>query len=265
MAVVLSGDVHHYIPSSDRRHAVESESALAVEYARIAERHGLKVTLFFTGRALRDDIADAGPLLSMDTVEIGGHGWDAFRPRWLYRPLAKLSGSPHGYRSWQRRTIARTCAAIERVTGAPPKSWRNHAYVHDTHTAGLLAEAGIVAWSDHVDLARARPYIHESGLVVLPMNTIPDHESLYHGDRTPDAPRAAGSLLATEWCEHVLEGVEQTLAAGGTATILAHPLCMKVVDDWATFEALCAGLSRYPSMLATEAADLWKVDSTPGT
>jgi hypothetical protein len=261
MAVVLTGDVHHYIPSADRRHAVESESTLAVEYARMAGRHGLKVTLFFTGRALRDDIADAGPLLSMETVEIGGHGWDAFRPRWLYRPLARLSGSPHGYRSWQRRTIARTRAAIERVTGKGPTSWRNHAYVHDAHTAGLLAEAGIVAWSDHVDLGRARPYVHESGLVVLPMNTIPDHENLYHGDRTPESSGAAGSLHPTEWCARVLEGVERALADGGTATVLAHPLCMKVVDDWETFDALCSGLSKHRSMFATEAAERSRVDS----
>ena len=263
MAVVLTGDVHHYIPSSDRRHAAESESALAVEYARIAEQHGLKVTLFFTGRALRDDATDARPLLSMASVEIGGHGWDAFRPRWLYRPLARLSGSPHGFRFWQRRTIARTHAAIERATGAPPKSWRNHAYVHDADTAGLLAEAGIVAWSDHVDLDRARPYVHESGLVVLPMNTPPDHENLYHGDRTPESLGDTPSLHPSEWCARVLEDAERALGEGGIATVLAHPLCMKVVDDWRTFDALCSGLSRHRSMFATEAAEQSTVGSVP--
>lgn len=260
MAVVLTGDVHHYIPSSDRRHAIESESALAAEYARIAKRHGVKVTLFFTGRAIREDISDAGSLLSMETVEIGGHGWDAFRPRWLYRPLAKLSGSPHGYRFWQRRTIARTRTAIERVTGEPPTSWRNHAYVHDAHTPRLLAEAGIVAWSDHVDLARAGPYVHKSGLIVLPMNTIPDHENLYHGDRTPESLGDTASLQPAEWCARVLEGVEHAVAEGGMATVLAHPLCMKVVDDWKTFDALCAGLSKYRSLLATEAAEASKFE-----
>lgn len=265
MAVVLTGDVHQHIPSSDRRHAVESESTLAVEYARVAERHGLKVTLFFTGRALRDDVADADPLFSMETVEIGGHGWDAFRPRWLYRPLARLSGSPHGYRTWQRQTIARTCRAIERVTGTSPTSWRNHAYVHDMHTARLLVEAGIVAWSDHVDLDRARSYVHESGLVVLPMNTPPDHENLYHGDRTPESVGDTPSLHADEWCARVLEGVERALREGGTATVLAHPLCMKVVDDWTTFEALCSGLSRHRSMFATEAAQQSTMDSAAKT
>jgi hypothetical protein len=255
MPVVLTGDVHHYIPSSDRRHALQSESTLAVEYARIAERYGLKVTLFFTGRALRDDGADARPLLSMESVEIGGHGWNAFTPKWVYRPLGRLSGSPHGYPTWQRRSIARTCAAVKRFTAKPPRSWRNHAYAHDSSTPALLADAGIVAWSDEVDLARTRPYAHRTGLVVLPINTLPDHENLYHGDRTPETLGDTPSLYPAEWRQRVLEAVEATLAQGGVATVLAHPLCMKVVDGWETFEALCSGLAGRPSMFATEAAD----------
>jgi hypothetical protein len=260
MPVVLTGDVHHYIPSSDRSHAVESESTLAVEYARIAERHGLKVTLFFTGRALLDDAAGgAHSLFSMESVEIGGHGWDAFMPRWLYRPLGRLSGSPHGYSSWQRRSIARTCAAVERLAAKPARSWRNHAYLHDSSTPRLLADAGIVAWSDEVDLARTRPYVHEAGLVVLPINTLPDHENLYHGDRTPETLGDTPSLYPAEWTARVLEAVEAAVTDGGVATVLAHPLCMKVVDGWETFEALCSGLARHPSMFATEAADAVRV------
>jgi hypothetical protein len=255
MPVVLTGDVHQFIPSADRRHTAETESQLAVEYARIAERHGLKVTLFFTGRALRRDAADARPLASMGNVEIGGHGWDAFMPRWLYRPLGRLSGSPHGYAWWQRSTIKRTCDVAERFAGKPVRSCRNHAYAHDTNTAGLLAEAGILAWSDHVDLGRSHPYLHETGLVVLPMNTPPDHENMYHGDRTPVAVGDRAGLYPPEWQARVLESVEAAVADGGVATILAHPLCMKVADDWTTFEALCADLAGRPSAFAAEVAE----------
>lgn len=254
MPVVLTGDVHHHIPSADRRHASESECALAVEYARIALEHGLRVTLYLTGRAVQDDREDARWLLSMDSVELAGHGWDAFQPRWLYRPLARMSGSPHGFRRWQRRTIARTCEAIESFCGRPVRSWRNHAYLHDLHTPALLAQAGIVTWSDDVDPARTHPYVHESGLVVLPINTLPDHENLYHGDRTPESVRDGSSVAADEWLQRVLGDVEYVHSQGGTATIMAHPLCMKVVDDWGTFRSLCAGLARYPSLQATEAA-----------
>jgi hypothetical protein len=254
MPLVLTGDVHHRIPSSDRGHASESESELAVEMARIAGDHGLKVTLLFTGLALRDDAEDARPLLEIDTVEIGGHGWDAFHPRWLYRPLARASGSPQGFRRWQRRGIARTCAEVERFTGHAARTWRNHAYAHDDDTAQLLAEAGIVAWSDEVDPARAHPYVREEGLVVLPINTTPDHENVYHGDRTPESLGDAPSLTPTEWRARVVEEVERVHTEGGVATILAHPLCMKVADEWQTFQALCADLARYPSLFAAEAA-----------
>jgi hypothetical protein len=254
MPVVLTGDVHHHIPSADRRHARESESELAVEYARIAEGYGLNVTLFVTGLAVRKDSDAARPLASMDQVEIGGHGWDAFQPRWLYRPLARASGSPHGYRRWQQRKIVRTCEVLERFCGVPVRSWRDHAYVHDRNTAALLAEAGIVAWSDEVDRDRAHPYVHSSGVVVLPLNTLPDHENLYHGDRTLESVKDGSSVTAAEWLERVLGEVEHVESQGGIATILAHPLCMKVVDDWKTFRLLCEGLAGYPSLFATDAA-----------
>jgi hypothetical protein len=255
MPVVLTGDVHQFIPSSDRRHASETESELAVEYARIAEVHGLKVTLFFTGRALREDAAHARPLLSMENVEIGGHGWDAFRPSWLYGPLRRVSGSSHGSAWWQRATIKRTCAVMKSFAGSPPRSWRNHAYVHDGNTARLLAEAGIVAWSDEVDLGRERPYVHDTGLAVLPINTLPDHENLYHGDRTPEALGDTPSLYPADWRARVVEAVDATLEHGGLATILAHPLCMKVADGWETFETLCAELAGRPTLFAAEAAN----------
>lgn len=255
MAVVLTGDVHHWIPSADRRHTSQTEAALSVEYAKIAARYGLKVTLFCTGRALRDDAADALPLLSMESVEIGGHGWDAFTPGWLYGSLRRLSGSPHGPTSWQRRTIKRTCAELVRFSGKPTRSWRNHAYVHDANTPRLLADAGIEVWSDEVDPTRPGPYLHRSGLVVLPMNTLPDHENLYHGDRTRASLGDVPALDPRVWRERVLEGVRLIVSQGGVATILAHPMCMKVVDNWETFEALCAGLAGYRSLFAIEAAE----------
>jgi peptidoglycan/xylan/chitin deacetylase (PgdA/CDA1 family) len=255
MPVVLTGDVHQRIASSDRRHATESEARLSVEYARIAARQGVKVTLFVTGLALRESPDDARPLRSLETVEIGGHGWDAFKPGWLYRPLAKASGSPHGFRRWQRRGIRRTCAAVAKITGTAPRSWRNHAYLHDESTPGLLAEAGVVAWSDVVDPTRSRPYVHESGVVVLPLNTTPDHENLYHGDRTPTTVRGAPSLQPHEWVRRVLVETELIVNAGGTATILAHPLCMKVADNWESFDALCSGLAGHENLFATEAAE----------
>jgi hypothetical protein len=258
MSVVLTGDVHHSIPSSDRAHASESESELSVEYARIAARHGLRVTLFVTGRAVVQDRDDLQPLLAMDNVEIGGHGWDAFYPAKLYAALNRLSGSPHGPAFYQRRwTIRRTCTALTRWSGRPVRSWRNHAYEHDRNTGRLLAAEGVVAWSDEYDLERTAPYRHESGVVVLPMNTLPDHEHVFHGDLTPEelGPDSGRTVYPPEeWCDRVCEQTARVVEAGGTATILAHPLCMKVADDWASYDRLCAFIARFSSLTAERAA-----------
>lgn len=262
MTVILTGDVHHAIGSSDQRFVARSEAALAVDYARIAAHHGVKATLFFTGRAIVENGAEARALLTMSNVEIGGHGWDALRPQWWHRMLSWLTGSPHGPAWLQRRMIHRTCTAIRQYTGQPVRSWRNHAYRHDGHTPHLLAEAGITVWSDKVQPCWGRspiasPRRHPSGITILPINTLPDHEHLYHGARTPESVAVEGcspSYPSGAWCDQVCAQVETIVNAGGIATILAHPICMKVADDFATFERLCAFLSNYPSLFASEAA-----------
>jgi peptidoglycan/xylan/chitin deacetylase (PgdA/CDA1 family) len=255
-SVVLTGDVHQWIDSGDRRHAVESETALGLEYARIAERHGLKTTLFLTGRSIRDHPKESAELVRLENVEIGGHGWDSFRPTSWYRKIERLFGTPHGPGALQRALVSRTCRTLEATTGVRVTSWRNHAYRHDSRTPAALRRAGIRVWSDEVDLSRTAPYYHDSGLIVLPMNTTPDHESVYHGDQTPDSvPASRGVLLdADQWLDTVARQVDAAVAAGGVATILAHPLCMRVLDRWQTFERLCTHLERYPSAWAREAS-----------
>lgn len=256
MSVVLTGDVHQWIPSADRRFTDASEAALALDYARIAGEHGLKVTLFLTGRAILENRTEAQPLVELENVEIGGHGWDSFQPIWRYRPIHRVYGTLHGPAGMQERMVCRTCAVLERFAGKPVRSWRNHAYQRNRDTPGALRRAGLTAWSDEVDPLRTHPYRHESGIVILPINTTPDHENVYHGDQTvtsvPPAERPR-HLHPREWCELVCAQVDRIVGAGGVATILAHPLCMKVADDWRTFERLCAALSRYGTSFASEA------------
>ncbi len=257
--IVLTGDVHHAIGSADQRFVAVGEAALAVEYARIAAHYGLKVSLFLTGRAAVEEGENVEQLAAMDNVEIGGHGWDALRPRWWHGLLKRLVGSPHGPPLLQRRTIRRTCAILEALAGRPVRSWRDHAYRHDRHTPRLLAEAGIVTWSDAVCIGQPYPWRHPSGIVVLPINTLPDHEHLYHGARTPDRVDTAEqgpSYSPGQWLEQVRCQVERIVRVGGIATILAHPICMRVADAFATFEQLCAFLSKYPSLFAREVTPL---------
>jgi len=154
--------------------------------------------------------------------------------------------------------IHRTCAVIKQYTGQPVRSWRHHAYRHDQHTLRLLAKAGITVWSDEVQLDCYSPRRHPDGVVILPINTLPDHEHLYHGARTPELVAAEGrgpSYPPELWCDQVCTQVERIVNAGGVATLLAHPICMKVADNFATFEQLCAFLSRHTSLFASEVVE----------
>lgn len=255
MSIVLTGDVHQYFGGLDQEVVDTNEAALSVTYAQIAASYGLNVTLFFAARALIEDGEDAGPLLKMSNVEIGGHGWDSLQPRLWHGLLNRTLGSPHGPIWLQRRMIRRTCATISAFSGAPVRSWRNHAYRHDEHTPRLLHDAGIRVWSDRVEPERLGPYEHESGVVVLPINTMPDHENLYHGRRTQEFVARDGSgpsYSADVWLQTVCTQVETIVAAGGRATILAHPACMKIADDWQTFARLCAFLSEFESLTCAQ-------------
>ncbi len=81
---------------------------------------------------------------------------------------------------------------------------------------------------------------------------------MYHAERTPEHVAAEGygpSYPPATWCQKVCVQVEKIFSADGIATVLAHPICMKVADDFATFERLCAFLSNYPSWFASEAAE----------
>jgi hypothetical protein len=253
MPIILTGDVHQAIGSADQRCTRQSETALAVTYAQIAARYGLKVTLFFTGRALIENGTEARPLLSMGNVEIAGHGWNALQPWWWHGLLHRVLGSPHGPQWLQRRMIRRTCTTLSQYTGHPVRSWRNHAYRYDPLTPYVLAQAGIRAWSDEVDPQRYSPSIHPSGLLSLPINTLPDHETLAHGTRTPPSVACPSQGLfysPSQWYEAVSGQIETIMSRHGLATILAHPICMHIADDWDTFTRLCAFLARYPSQFA---------------
>jgi hypothetical protein len=80
---------------------------------------------------------------------------------------------------------------------------------------------------------------------------------MFHGDLTPEALGRDSRREVhppAQWYEDVCRRTTELAEAGGIVTILAHPLCMKVADDWETFERLCAFLSRFPSLFATDAA-----------
>ncbi|WP_447600838.1 polysaccharide deacetylase family protein [Nitrospira sp. Nam80] len=246
--ICLTGDVHHHsYRGVDTWYSPYSEARLALRYGEIAARHGVKVTLFITGKTCRQEPALVAELSRMPNCEVGGHTYCAFRSpmHWLWKRIGLGVTGPVFF---QARDIAKTVRAIERLTGKRIRVWRNHAYRHDQHTYTLLTKAGIEIVSDHVSATATAPERFSEMLLSLPINTAPDHEHLLHGKYLPGRTtpeRLSGRVSIHDWLEIVQDNVRAIDNLGGIATILAHPLCMDVADGMQAFEDLCRFLSRY--------------------
>ncbi len=265
--ICLTGDVHHPLGSLDQRVARLNEVACAVRYADLAARYGLKVTLFITGLAVIKHRAEFEELRRRENVTFGGHTYTAFQPPFLFRLLRLLGRTTYGPAWYQRWDITRTVRLIEEATNRPCITWRTHAFRSNHHTYTAARTAGIRVISDEV----TDPYVlfpyHRWGLLSLPINVIEDHTHLYHGLRTPEhvqrvrsrgRGRGVGvgpdlaSYTPAEWAQLVVQQVEQITAAGGLATLLIHPICMHVTDDFKIFERLCKALTCHPTLWAHE-------------
>ncbi len=248
MTVCLTGDVHHMsLETREQPYMSRSEAAAAVEYAEIAAEFDVPVTLFLTGKVVLEEPELVDRLIGMETVELGGHNYYAFETL-AHKAFRGLLGSWNGPRRFQAWEIDRTIAAFnERQVDI--SAWRDHAYRHDNNTVPLLAERGFTHFSDVV--GPGEQVRCESGLTVVPVNTPPDHEHVYHGFRTPkfvaedefSGPFGDESFTIEEWHEWVLKEIEVCHRKGQPATILAHPGCMDLSDELIIFKKLCSVLS----------------------
>ena len=257
MKICVTGDVHQQsYRGTDTPFSSHSEVVLALKYAHIARKYGLRITLFLTGRAALEEPERVRQLVAMPNCEIGGHTFAAFRDPWS-RIYKKVLGTPWGSIAHQSQDILRTIQGIQQVTGRRIATWRNHSYVNTPDTPGLLEQAGISWVSDEVNTAKLAPEQVKSCLYSLPINVLPDHEYLFHGKYMTGKAKASqlsGRLFIGEWRETVQEQIRAINASGGVATILAHPLCMEVADGMKEFEALCRYLQPFPSCWVSTSA-----------
>lgn len=244
MTVCVTGDVHHMsLGTREQSYLDGTEAEAAIEYARIAAEYEVPVTLFVTGKAAIEEPDRVQRLAAMDNVEIGGHNYWAFGTP-LHKAFKGLFGTWNGPRRFQSWEIRRTKQAFADL-GIEITCWRDHAYRHDSNTASLLSEHGMTHLSDAV--GPGERVHHEAGVTVVPINTPPDHEHLYHAFRTPEfvAKREFGGPFGPEsrdpegWLDWVLGAVDERRAVGQPATVLAHPACMALGDDLSAFDRLC--------------------------
>jgi hypothetical protein len=224
--------------------------ALTERYLRIAGAAGLRPTLFVTGVAVEQDAASISRFAGIADCELGGHGYRALTP-WLlhYGLIKRLTGSAWLGAGEQRRDIQKTVEAFKTRLGRAPTSWRTHSYAGNRDTPRLLKNSGLNALSDVRDPSALKPAADSSGILIVPINTLPDHESVRHPAQDASGP---GTMSADGWLNAVTEQVDSVVRQGGLAVLLVHPVCMRLLDDFATFERLCAALRQYPSHQVSE-------------
>lgn len=278
--VCITGDVHHRSLNTREAKYIEphSEIELAAGYLEIAAKYGLKVTLFVTGKTLQEEWEGVESLLGYEDMELGAHTYNAFKPLALHRASKLLQGSFWLSKSQQQRDVSRTVGVFNERVGRVT-AWRTHSYEYDADTVAILEAAGFTVWSDVMDAGRHYPYMVGSTILSLPINVREDHSGLYHGYMTPeyclresksmstrikswvrgggaDAAMPPRQLLAPDlW----LDGFKQDVtaaSASGVAVMNLHPVCMYLLDEFATFEKICQFLSAYKSMCASESWQL---------
>lgn len=186
---------------------------------------------------------------------------------------------------------------IEDKTGKKCLSWRGHAYKGGSVTEELLVKHGVKIISNEVG-AEAKVRKLKNGLISLPINTLPDHEHIYHGHKTRefverdlfirengpfsifslrpprsrrDWKRAFFELIKKiprldpgysreyfshqEWFDIIQDDIQKGLKQQGFKTILAHPLCMEIMDGMQSFESLCKFLNTFDSFFVSEISD----------
>ncbi len=272
--ICLTGDVHHAsLMINDQKHIREPESTeirIARLYVELLEKYDVKSTLYICGRAFTEEWADLEPVATHPLVEIGGHMFNARFPRECFDAYGEQTGLWNGPRWYQEWDIRSNVEAVKAATGHHLVSWRAHSYKVDCNTHELLAANGIRMVSNAISPGNLWPERIGHGLVSHPMNTIPDHDHLYHAHRTPAYVEEANrrgygadgfgtvSYTIEEWARLVLEQVERIEAEGGLATVLAHPLCMYLADKFRTLEALLAVFSRRRCLWAKEILDVYE-------
>lgn len=246
--ICLTGDIHHMgMKTRDQDYLSGTEAGAALRFMDIAERYGLKATLFATGKLFRDETDVMEELIGYGNLEIGGHNYYAFKPRLPFKISKRVAGLANGPYFYQSYEVSRTIRTITEATGKEVVSWRNHGYRNDCNTEDILAKQGIRFYSDEVALNRWNPYTR-NGLTIVPINILPDHDFISHGGLTAEPEL----ITADQWLEIVKGQIDTIAAANGIATILAHPACMEIVDDFITFRRLARHISQYKSLFMRE-------------
>jgi hypothetical protein len=130
-----------------------------------------------------------------------------------------------------------------------------------------LKACGITICSDGVNRTSNGPVWHPAGIFNFPLNVMPDHEHLYHAERTPEwvarwvrrynwsddyGPR---SYYVEAWTDLVLRELEEHEQAGVLSNMLIHPITLYLCDRLESFKRVLAFLADHQTVHMREVAE----------
>jgi hypothetical protein len=239
--IFLTGDVHHMGPrmgDQKRLTGGRTEVRIAEEYLALCNTYQVCPTLFFTGLAVKREADFIRTLLERYQFELGGHTYSANHHRWLLGLSRRAFGLANGPYWFQKEDVSATVRCIRTELGISIASWRNHAYRMDRNTYKIAAAFGITRVSNRVTGIDGTMQQVED-ILEVPINTLPDHESLGHDCHKRLFHSAKG------WVNEVLRQIDYQQERNLPSVILAHPLCMFVEDKFVAFERLCAAIGNH--------------------
>lgn len=263
--ICLTGDIHHMsLRTGNQKHCDKTEVAVAREYFDLLNDAEVKVTFFITGRAFAEEWDNLSLLCRHPLVEIGGHTYYAFKPQLWHRAWKKINNSYNGPEWYQRWDTQKTIRIIRKRCGRTIRCWRNHMYMHGPFTEQVLASCGISICSDGVAKDSNGPVYHPAGILNFPINVMPDHEHLYHAERTPEwvdwwikrynwsDDYGPQSYYIEEWTDRVLDEIRRHEKNGVMSNIIIHPITMYLCDKFRSFIRILDYISRCRTLHMSE-------------
>ncbi len=254
--ICLTGDLHHMsLGTGNQAHCDITELQVARRYLDMLAEAKVKVTFFVSGKCFAEEWDDLRPICEHPLVEIGGHGYTCFQPALWHRVWKKINGSYNGPAWYQRRDTLKTIRIAERLCGTRMRCWRNHMYMHGPFTERVLASCGIGIVSDAAKRDSNGPVWHPDGIFNFPLNVMPDHEHLYHAERTPEwvawwvkrynwsDDYGTESYYVEEWTDRVIDELRRHEEAGILSNMLIHPITLYLCDRLKSFGRILAFLS----------------------
>lgn len=266
--ICLSCDIHHMSLGTNDQSCLrnETEADVAVRFAQLCARRNISSTLFLTGRLVQEEYNSIRALSALQSIELGGHTYNAFQPQLFHRLCNQLINAHNGPYWYQKRDVQKTIQVISDKMSHNITSWRNHAYLSDRNTLKILSECGLTIMSDGTSVSQTRALRGDTGVYLLPINIIPDHEHLHHGKRSAayiqrqqrryrfkwQGAFKNHSYGFDEWFQHWTQQIEQREAQQELSVILIHPICLYLAGGDNALTSVVDFLSDYPSQTMKE-------------